>query len=572
MPHPALISVPPHAVSRTTGLPLPRRPVAWLVTIGLAMLAVRVVFALRADPFPDEYLYAWLWSVEPLNFCPHPPGTPLLAALGMALGGRTGFGLKLMPLILGCLPPLLVYLLARSVAAFPRGGDAAPASPVAPDPRAVAFWAALFCLATPMYLAFGALLTPDGTQIVMWSVALLLTWRALTRAPGRATGWWLGAGVVVGLGLHVKYMMILYFPPLALCMLVVPAWRAQLRTAGPWLAVAAAGLVFGPLAALTEYRQDWPTLRYHLVSRQNAMSPSLGNVAEYQGGHLGMYSPILYPALVAALAVAAWRGWRRREPDMAFLGFFGGFMWLFFASIAVVTERELNREQWDAPAYVTAMVALALLGGRWLASAADIRARTRRLRLLAAGPVLGLVTIALVSVEVLTGVFTAAVGEKPLFRGISGWRAMASRADAEFRNLPADRPGFFLASRFSGALAYWFHGTATPRIYTLNHASSRQYGVEHLLLKHGLSEENLLAREEGNHAVYVYVTGSRRVEPENRRKRLLMWFEDAVIPEAGGMVGRCVMVRALRFHHTDNVIGPDGAMVPFRWADGPAGD
>ena len=455
-------------------------------------------------------------------------------------------------------------MLGGWVGTLPRGAapGADPAAP-APDPRAVAFWAALFCLATPMYLAFGALLTPDGTQIVVWSLAMLFTWRALTGAPGRATGWWLGAGLVVGLGLHVKYMMILYFPPLALCLLVVPAWRAHLRTAGPWLAVAAAGLVFGPLAALTEYRQDWPTLRYHLVSRQDAASPSLGNVAEYQGTHLGMYSPILYPALVAALAVAAWRGWRRREPDMAFLGFFGGFMWLFFASITVVTERELSREQWDAPAYVTAMVALALLGGRWLAAAADAAARIRRLRLLVAAPALGLVTIALVSVEVLTGVFTAAIGEGPLFRGISGWRAMALRADAEFRLLPADRPGFFLANRFSGALAYWFHGTATPRIYTLNHASSRQYGVEHLLLKHGLSEENLLAREVGNHAVYIYVTGSRRVEPENRRKRLLMWFEDAVVPEAGGMVGRCVMIRALRFHHTDNVIGPDGTMVPF---------
>jgi hypothetical protein len=280
------------------------------------------------------------------------------------------------------------------------------------------------------------------------------------------------------------------------------------------------------------------------------MAPSLMNALEYHGGHFGYYSPLLYAGMVAALAVAVWRGIRRGEKDMAFLGFFGGFMWLFFAAIALVTRRQLSREQWDAPAYVSAMVALAILAGRWIARAPDPAAHRRRLRLLVATPVLGFLTMAVVMTETLTGAFTSASGKEPLFKNVSGWRAMAARADAEFPRLPAGKPAFFLSNEFSGALAYWFYGHATPRVYTLDHASNRQYGLQQLFGDYGIAEEHL-AREIGNPAVYAYETGSRKTGPEGRRERLRQWFADAVIPGDGGRTGRFLILRASGFRGTD---------------------
>ncbi len=511
-------------------LPLPRRPVAVLVLIGAVALALRAAFAVRLDLFPDEMLYAWLWHVAPLNFCPHPPGTPLLAGMGMAIAGRTGFGVRLFPLLLGCTAPALAYILGRTIAG-----------------AAVAFWSALFCLAAPMIFGFGAILTPDGTQLIFWAAALLLAWRALGTG---STAAWAAAGAVVGAGLYVKYMMVLFFPSLLLCLVAVPAWRRHLRTPGPWVCGLVAVLVFAPVAVWTDYRLGWPTLRYHLVSRQRGMAPSLMNVLEYHGGHLGYYSPLLYAGMVAALAVAVYRGVRRGEKDMAFLGFFGGFMWLFFAAIALVTRRELSREQWDAPAYMPAMVALAILAGRWIARAPDLGARRRRVRLLVGAPVLGFLTMAVVMTETLTGTFTAAAGKDELFRNLSGWRAMAARADAEFARLPPGKPAFLLSNEFSGALAYWFYGRATPRVYTLDHATNRQYGLQQLFSDHGMAEEHL-AREMGNPAVYVYESGSRKTTPEGRRERLRRWFDEPVIPDDGGREGRFLILRATGFHGTD---------------------
>ena len=500
------------------------------MALGAVLLVARAAFAARFDLFPDEMLYAWLWNYEPLNFCPHPPGTPLLAGLGMELAGRTGLGVRLLSLVIGCLTPVAVYYLGRALAG-----------------RAVACWSALFFLALPITFAFGAILTPDGTQMFLWALAMLFTWHALEGSGRRATLAWVAAGATVGIGLHVKYMMILYFPSLALCILTTPRWRMLWRAKGPWLCVIIAAVVFGPLAAFTEYKEGWPTLQYHLVSRQSGVSPSWENVFIYHGGHLAMYSPLLYPAMVVALFAALWRGLRGARRELIFVGWFGAFMWLFFAIISAATVRRLDREQWDAPVYIAGVVALAMVANYWLVAARGPVSRRRRMTLTAAAPLIGLLIIGFGSVEIFSGAFTTAIGRRPLFSSIIGWREMTARADAEFDRLPAETPALLLSNRFSGVFAYWFYGEGNHPAFTFDDESADRYGVSFLLKKHGISADHLLPKHLGDNAVVMDVGRNKPANMKRLKLGLSPWFDSFPLPIDGGVVKRGFVISALGF-------------------------
>ena len=71
----------------------------------------------------------------------------------------------------------------------------------------------------------------------------LAAWQAFERARVIS---WLFFGLAVGLSLWVKYAIGLLLLPIVLAFLLVPRWRQQIMTPGPWLAVLVAALVILP--------------------------------------------------------------------------------------------------------------------------------------------------------------------------------------------------------------------------------------------------------------------------------------------------------------------------------------
>ena len=189
--------------------------VAWLFLVAALLFVVRVFVATHFNLFQDEAIYWMTGQSDPLSFCPHPPGVAVLTRLGTLLLGRTELGVRCFSIFLSTLTLGVAYFLARELCG-----------------TAVAFWATLTLAAVPSYLFFGSIMTPDTPQLFFWTLALFFTARALM--TGREK-WWFAAGATVGVGLYVKYMMILYFPSLALCFALSPAWRSQLKTRGPYL-------------------------------------------------------------------------------------------------------------------------------------------------------------------------------------------------------------------------------------------------------------------------------------------------------------------------------------------------
>lgn len=449
--------------------------------VGLVAI-VRFVLACRYELFPDEMLYAWLSHVAPLNFCPHPPGASIMARAGMAMLGKTEIGVRIFSFILATLTIMPVYLLARDI-----GG------------ARIALWSLLTITAVPMYFGFGAILTPDGAQLFMWSWILWFTYRSL-QSDGAI--WWIMSGLALGAALFFKYIIILYYPSLVLCLLLHPVWRVRLRSPRLFLGMTLSLVPFLSLAAWADHATDWSALRYHLSARQEFTPFSLTGIGVYQGFHFLYISPLLYLSAVAAMVWSGWRGVRANDGRLVFLFSFSATTYMFFAVISSVTRRYLSREQWDALAYVPALIA-AVMMFQYYSNLARSSAQIRIMRGVAiAAYALCIVIIVGFLFEAATGWASRLLGENPAIETQIGWREMSRAADSHLNHLPTDKPGYLLGNNFTMALAYAFYGGTSAPIYTLDHKDNTMYGLDELLLRGGVGQPNL-ARELGHHAIFV---------------------------------------------------------------------
>lgn len=528
----------------------------------------RLAIALGADLFPDEALYAWIGRSTPFSFCPHPPGIPLMTRLGVALLGPNAAGIRLGNLLFGIAAVFPLWALAREI-----GG------------HRVAAWAAAAYLSAPMLGALGAVCTPDAPQLFFWTSTLCATHHALSTGRRR---WWAVAGAVLGIGLYFKYILILYFPALAVALLPSARGRAAISLGGPWIAALVAAGLFGPVAAWRDWLEGWPTMRYHLSERQTYIAPTLHGLGVYHGMHLGLYSPVLFVLAMLGGGWALWRGLKGRlreaadmadigggaagggagagariertgdtppggfspagregEPtrdDLLFLGAFAAVPWAFFSIIVMVTKRVLNREQWDAPAYAAAFIAAGLLLAHWRTralAAGNVRRAGQVTRLAVAGPALGLAVSAFMITDGLTDFAMSRVGQRPLFISMIGTRPMVAEVDRHLATLAAEWPGgpppFVLGHNFPEAVGYSAIGTVRDApVFAMDHKMMNKFGLVALLASGGARMGQMPWRRAfGSNAVFVGLDDASLVNPEDphdgyiqrRRAKLLHFFE-----------------------------------------------
>jgi len=96
-----------------------------------------------------------------------------------------------------------------------------------------------------------------------WCLTTLFLYRAIKPDSRRALGWWLLAGIAIGLGMLSKY----YLGVLVICMMTIPFWirstRSSLTTLGPWAMTAVALLIFSP-HLVWMFESDFVTVQYAL--------------------------------------------------------------------------------------------------------------------------------------------------------------------------------------------------------------------------------------------------------------------------------------------------------------------
>ncbi len=203
-------------------------PTATIVVLCLIPLLVHLAVNLFGGYgyFRDELYYIACSKRLGAGYVDQPPFSIWLLGLVRLLIGDSVFAIRLVPAILSALSVLVICLLVRKM----QGG------------RVATILAALAFIASGQILGFHAYYSMNSLDIFFWLLAGYFLLRVVEHPT---TGHWLVLGLVLGLGLLNKTSVLWMGAGIAAC-LVLTDLRAQLKTRGPWLAGAAAVILFSP--------------------------------------------------------------------------------------------------------------------------------------------------------------------------------------------------------------------------------------------------------------------------------------------------------------------------------------
>jgi hypothetical protein len=235
---------PADSVPRSSLPAFARGPViAVVVGVGVLLAATSG----RYDYHRDELYFRTLGQRLAWGYVDQPPLTPLLARVSTAIFGDSLWALRLPALVCVLVTIFLLALIGQEL-----GGG-----------RAAQIFAALGGAATFPLIA-GHVLVTSTVDLVVWSAVILCVLRALLRDQPR---WWLAAGVLVGLGLYNKYLIVLLLLGLAGGLLIAGP-RRVLRSRYLWAGVLIA-LVIGFPNLVYQVTHDWPQLKMAQALREN---------------------------------------------------------------------------------------------------------------------------------------------------------------------------------------------------------------------------------------------------------------------------------------------------------------
>ncbi len=217
---------------------------------------------------PDEAYY-WVWSQKlQLSYYDHPGMIAWLLSPFSALSSVEGL-IRIPILIMG----QMTYLIwAFVLSEFKIGRH---------------FEWLMIALLTPL-LGIGSLaVTPDVPLLFFWSFSFLFFIKALATRDWR---FYALLGLSLGLGFCSKYMVVLFVPSIALCLLYSRTWK---KVVWPYTLIT---VFFGLIACLPvilwNYWNEWISFEFQLKHGFKSNDWSFKIVLEYLGGQLGLILPV----------------------------------------------------------------------------------------------------------------------------------------------------------------------------------------------------------------------------------------------------------------------------------------
>jgi hypothetical protein len=254
------------------------------IVLALFALAIHLYASGGYGIFRDELYFIVCGDHPDWGYVDQPPLIPLIAASMHALFPDSLRMLRLVP----ALGHATTIALTAETARILGGG------------RFAQMLAGLCVLVGGVYLATGTILSTDALQAPAWLFCAYALIRVIREDDRR---WWLGIGVVAGIGLLTKYMLAFWLVALAIGVIATPA-RRVLRHARLWLAVAIAGAIVLP-NVLWQASHDWPFLVIGTVaaeSKNAVLSPVQFLIAETNFLNVAT-APVWLAGLIA---FAAW--------------------------------------------------------------------------------------------------------------------------------------------------------------------------------------------------------------------------------------------------------------------------
>ena len=219
----------PAAPSTAASKPSP----SWFVS-GPAIVAViailKLALQLHAAPhygiFRDEMYYLACGQHLGWGYVDHPPLMPFIAWLVSHTLGTSLLAIRLLPALAGAALVWITGDLARRMG----GGRMAQAL------------AALAVLTAPIYMLLQHWFTMNAFEPLLW---MAIAWCVLHFIETGNSRWWLWIGVLCGLGLEMKYTIVLFAAGLLVGLALTPH-RRVFRSQWFWLGCLAAFLIFLP--------------------------------------------------------------------------------------------------------------------------------------------------------------------------------------------------------------------------------------------------------------------------------------------------------------------------------------
>ncbi|XHR28755.1 MAG: ArnT family glycosyltransferase [Chthoniobacteraceae bacterium] len=302
----------------------------WLIVFLLILTALRFTLGGSMEVTPDEaYYYQWSQRLD-WAYYSKGPGVAMAIRAGTDLLGPNSFGVRLMSPLLALGTSLVLFGLARRLYG-----------------ESVATWTVLMLNLTPIFNVGGLLMTIDPISIFFWTAALWALWEALDRSPKFSLFWPL-TGALIGLGFLGKYTNAMELLTIVLVLALTPKLRREFLRPGFWVMLAVFSLAVIP-PVLWNSNHDWITIE-HLRSRgglEGKFSIHPEELLGFIGGHFGIYSPLIFGAMVVAL----WQGCRAMKEDFRakFLVLAALPLIVLYCTLSLKKMGELN---WTSPAFV----------------------------------------------------------------------------------------------------------------------------------------------------------------------------------------------------------------------------
>jgi 4-amino-4-deoxy-L-arabinose transferase-like glycosyltransferase len=435
----------------------------------LAGLFARLLFAAAFGLGIDESYMVAAGRRPALGYFDHPPLAWWLAwAAAQLFGSESPLFVRLPFILLSALATWFIYLLTASL-----------------FDRRAGLWAAIVLNLAPVTgITSASWVLPDGPLDAALLGAALCLAKALSAAGRAAWGWWLGAGIGAGLSLLSKYSAALVVLGALAFLLSEPSSRGWLRRPHPYVAAAAALLLFLPVL-IWNARHGWISFRFQAARAGGRFDP-FGPLAALGGAAL-YFLPWLWLPLCWCGLAALRRG--RGDRNSWLLVCLAGPPIGFFTFVSLASHVLFH---WAAPGY---LMLVPLLGAALERARQAGRPVGRWLGLTA---ILVLLGVGLVAGEIRFNwlpqtIWVSAVGKNPL-AGAVDWTSLRDALGA--RGF-LDRPRLVVAAvRWldAGKIDYALGGPVPvlclgpdPRQYGLDAPLARYRGDDVLIIAPGRS-------------------------------------------------------------------------------------
>ena len=416
-----------------------RSRVAWSLVLPVAFAEVLVLVATanRYGYHRDELYFRVAARHPAWGYDDQPALTPLLGRFSEWVFGADPRGLRVLSAVAIGLVVVLVAMLARELGAG-RSGQAV---------------AALATAASGAAMAVGHLLSTTTFDVLLWVTLVYVVARILGGGDERQ---WLLVGLVAGIGLENKHLILLLVLALACGCLLARRWELA---RSPWLwAGAALAIALWLPNLLWQASHGWPQLE---LAAKIAEEESATNRIELLPLQFLLIGPLLAPLWIGGLWWLLHRAEARPYRPL-------GLAYVVLLAIALLT---------GAKPYYTMGLLLALLGAGGVV--AELWLRNRRGRKLALGVaisvsavVAALITLPLVPVGDVHATPIPDINEDAI--ETIGWPAFAASVARVWNQLPESErsTAVVYASNYgeAGAIARYGPGLGIPRAYSGHNA------------------------------------------------------------------------------------------------------